>query len=105
MVTKRLTGVNRAVEITDQAELADAFDDIISKPFNWDFPISTDWRKRTLVNAGDYIYVTNSRGKPGDVLVSVGDYVVYLNDGRRVNVFTPDLKVRVAQGDFGWLEA
>ncbi len=98
----RITGVKN-VELIDSAEkLTEVKDNIINDSSRWFFASEANWKESSIGSNAVAIYLVNSRGKAGEVLASLDDYVVNFNDGRKTIVFSPDLKKRIELNDFSW---
>lgn len=102
--TGRITGVKSAEYIADQAVLQSVLENLIQEPYHWVLNTEMDWKSKGFAVVGSSIMVPRSRGRTGDIIASVGDYVVNMNDGRKLIVFTPELKARIERNDFGWIQ-
>lgn len=104
----RITGVKRVELISDSAELSRVLGSLVKDITQWVLVSKLDWKTNGFISTGEYIYIPSSktgRKGTGDIIASVGDYVVYMNDGRRLIVFTPEIKERIARNDFSWAKS
>ena len=103
--TGRLTGVKNSELIHNVNKLNEVMDSMVTEPSRWVFVTKLNWHDNGFVLKHDVIIVPSSKtgtSGNGDIVASVDDYVLNLNDGRRIIISTPELKDRVAKGDYGW---
>lgn len=104
----RITGVKRAELISDTAGLTRVLESLVKDTTQWVLVSKLDWKANGFISTGDSIYIPSSktgRKGTGDIIASVGDYVLHMKDGRKTIVFTPELKARIERKDFSWAEA
>jgi hypothetical protein len=103
--TGRVTGIKNAELIDSIDKLAQVRDNMANDTDHWMLVTKLDWKTNGFAINNDVIYVPTSKANTkltGDIIASVGDYVLNLNDGRKTIVFTPEIKARIADGDFSW---
>jgi hypothetical protein len=99
----RVVGVRNAELIETSKQLNKVYGSMIHDASRWVHDADLKWKENGFVMKGDFVFVPKSAGaKTGDVVVSIGDYVINFNSGKRAIVYTPELKERVARGDFSW---
>lgn len=100
----RITGIKDAVLINDLAELEKIKESMTKDWTRWVFADSLKWREHGFAVKVDSIYVPSTRNSSrGEIVASIGDYVLNFNDGRRAIVFTPEMKERIERNDFSWV--
>lgn len=103
----RITGVKTAELIEDAATLEKVRDSLVNEPGHWVLVTKLDWKTNGFVISNGSVFVPSTksgRKATGDVIASVGDYVLTMNDGRKTVIFTPELKERIARKDFSWIK-
>lgn len=100
----RITGIKNAELINNLTELDEVKESMIKDWTRWVFADSLKWREHGFAIKADSIYVPSARNSSrGEIVASVGDYVLNFNDGRKAIVFTPEMKERIARNDFSWV--
>jgi hypothetical protein len=103
--TGRLTGIKNAQLIDTSDKLVEVRESLTHDSTRWMLTTNLDWKANGFVIHNDVIYVPrakNGKTTNGDIVASVGDYVLNLQDGRKTIVFTPEIKERIARNDFSW---
>lgn len=101
------TNVVSAVLIDDAVKLRSVMDDIFANTQNWTIDSKLNVAVNGLVMSSGSIVIPLSKKKftgNGDIIASIGDYVITMKGGRKVIVFTPEIKSAIERGDFSWAD-